>query len=382
MRTVIAIDSFKGSLSSVEAGRACAEGIKRVFPESENIIIPVADGGEGTVDALVAGLGGEKVKIAVCGPLGDKVGAEYGIIADTNTAIIEMSAAAGITLVEDSERNPLNTTTYGVGEIIADAIGRGCRNFIVGIGGSATNDGGIGMLQALGFGILDKNGNGVPFGAKGIKEVDSITTDNVISGLSECSFSIACDVNNPLCGDNGCSAVYGPQKGADEKMIADMDNWLSDYAKKVRAVFQDADENYPGAGAAGGIGFAFMAFLGGKLEKGIEIVLRAARLEEFVKDADVVITGEGRLDRQTAMGKAPGGIAAIAKKHGKKVIAFSGSVSDDARQTNGFGIDAFFPILRTVCSLEDAMKTENAYKNMSDTAEQVFRVMKGCCLDE
>ncbi len=377
MKTVIAIDSFKGSLTSVEAGRACAEGIKRVYPESENIIVPVADGGEGTVDALVAGLGGEKVKISVCGPLGEKVDAEYGIIAETKTAIIEMSAAAGITLVKDSRRNPLNTTTYGVGEIISDAMQRGCRNFIIGIGGSATNDGGIGMLQALGFGILDKNGNNVPFGAKGIKEVVSITTDNKNPLLSECSFSIACDVNNPLCGDNGCSAIYGPQKGADEKMVADMDSWLSSYAKKVKEVFLDADENYPGAGAAGGIGFAFMAFLNGKLERGIDIVLRAARLEELVKDADVVITGEGRLDKQTAMGKAPGGIAAIAKKYGKRVIAFSGAVTDDARAVNQNGIDAFFPILRTVCSLEDAMKTENAYKNMSDTAEQVFRVMKG-----
>ena len=377
MKTVIAIDSFKGSLTSVEAGRACAEGIKRVFPESENIVVPVADGGEGTVDALTCGLGGEKVKISVCGPLGEKVDAEYGLITETKTAIIEMSAAAGITLVKDNERNPLNTTTYGVGEIISDAMERGCRNFIIGIGGSATNDGGIGMLQALGFGILDKNGNNVPFGGKGIKEVVSITTDKKNPLLSECNFSIACDVNNPLCGDNGCSAIYGPQKGADEKMVSDMDSWLSDYAKKVKEVFPDADENYPGAGAAGGIGFAFMAFLNGKLERGIDIVLRAAKLEELVKDADVVITGEGRLDKQTAMGKAPGGIAAIAKKYNKKVIAFSGAVTDDAREVNKFGIDAFFPILRTVCSLEDAMKTENAYKNMADTAEQVFRVMKG-----
>lgn len=381
MKTVIAIDSFKGSLTSVEAGRACAEGIKRVYPDSENIIVPVADGGEGTVDALVAGLGGEKVKISVCGPLGEKAQAEYGIIKDTKTAIIEMSAAAGITLVPDNLRNPLNTTTYGVGEIISDAMERGCRNFIIGIGGSATNDGGIGMLQALGFGMLDKNGNNVPFGAKGIKEVVSITTDEKNPLLSECNFSIACDVNNPLCGDNGCSAIYGPQKGADEKMVADMDSWLSDYAKKVKEVFPDADENYPGAGAAGGIGFAFMAFLNGKLERGIDIVLRAAKLEELVKETDVVITGEGRLDKQTAMGKAPGGIAAIAKKYDKKVIAFSGAVTDDAREVNKNGIDAFFPILRTVCSLEDAMKTENAYKNMSDTAEQVFRVMKGCCLN-
>lgn len=381
MRTVIAIDSFKGSLSSIEAGTACAEGIKRAYPESENIVMPVADGGEGTVDALTMGMGGEKVKITVCGPLGNKVEAEYGIIHETNTAIMEMSAAAGITLVADNERNPLNTTTYGVGEIIADAIGRGCRNFIIGIGGSATNDGGIGMLQALGFGILDKSGNQVPLGAKGIKEIYSITTDNVSPLLSECSFSIACDVTNPLCGDNGCSAVYGPQKGADEKMISDMDGWLSEYAKKVREVFLDADENYPGAGAAGGIGFAFMAFLQGKLQNGIELILEKTGIEEYIKNADVVITGEGRLDRQTVMGKAPGGVAKLAKKYDKKIIAFSGSVTRDAREVNNAGIDAFFPVLRTVCTLDEAMNTENAFRNMADTAEQVFLLMKGC-LDE
>ncbi len=380
MKTVIAIDSFKGSLSSVEAGNAVAEGIKLVYPESENTVVAVADGGEGTVDALTKGLGGEIVKINVCGPLGKPVCAQYGIVSDS-TAVIEIASAAGITLVDEGERNPLHTTTAGVGEMISDAIEKGCRKFIIGLGGSATNDCGIGMLQVLGFGLFDKNGKSVPFGAKGIKEVCKITKENINPFLSECEFFVACDVNNPLCGKNGCSSVYGPQKGADEKMVSDMDMWIKEYSKKVKDVFPEADENYPGSGAAGGLGYAFKAFLGATLERGIDIVLRTINFDDIIKDADLVITGEGRLDRQTVMGKAPGGIAKAAKRYGKKVIAFSGGVTKDAREVNNHGIDAFFPVLRSVCTLEEAMNTKNAYQNMKDTAEQVLRLMKGC-LDE
>ncbi len=378
MKTVIAIDSFKGSLSSLEAGFAAKEGIERVYPDSVNIVVPVADGGEGTVEALVEGMGGEIVEADVCGPLGERVCANYGVISGKGIAIIEISAAAGITLVKKDELNPLNTTTFGVGEMIADAIKKGCRRFIIGLGGSATNDCGIGMLQALGFKILDKSGNSVPLGAKGLKEVAVISAECVNPHLKECTFFIACDVNNPLCGSKGCSSVYGPQKGADEKMIANMDMWLREFADKVKVVFPDADSNYPGVGAAGGLGYAFKTFLNGKIEKGIDLVLDTIGFEELVKDADVVITGEGRLDRQTAMGKAPGGIAKIAKKYNKIVIAFSGSVTPDAREVNSKGIDAFFPVLRTVCTLDEAMNKKNAYSNMADTCEQVARLMKGC----
>ena len=374
MNIVIAIDSFKGSLTSLDAGMAAAEGIVRAIPDAKISVRPIADGGEGTVEALCLGLGGIKMAIDVTGPLGEKVKAEYGLIPKTKTAIIEMSAASGITLVSDDKRNPLNTTSYGVGELIADAIKRGCRSFIIGIGGSATNDGGIGMLQALGFDILNGDGKNVSFGAKGLEEIKTISTENVIPELSECSFSIACDVTNPLCGENGCSKVFGPQKGADEAMISNMDKWLSDYADLTKTIFPNADKNAKGAGAAGGLGFAFMTFLNGQLTGGIDLILRETRLEEYIKTADIVVTGEGRLDSQTVMGKAPSGVASIAKKYGKKVIAFSGCVTKDAHLCNDHGIDAYFPIVRGACSLEEAMNPDNAFDNMSDTAEQVFRL--------
>ena len=359
----------------MEAGEAAEKGIKRVFPDADTVIRPIADGGEGTVDALTEGLSGEKQTVRVTGPLGESVEAVYGII-NNDTAVIEMSAAAGITLVSDKDRNPMNTTTYGVGEIIIDAVKKGCRNFIVGIGGSATNDGGIGMLQALGFGMLDEAGEQVPFGAKGLGKIKKITDNGIFSKLSGCSFNIACDVTNPLCGNNGCSAVYGPQKGADKKMIADMDKDLFEYARLTKAIRPEADENTPGAGAAGGIGFAFLAYLGGKLKNGIELILRETDIEKEISDADFVITGEGRLDSQTVMGKVPVGVASLAKKYNKPVIAFSGCVTDEARICNQHGIDAFFPIVRSACSLQEAMDTDHAYKNLADTAEQVMRIIK------
>ncbi len=376
MNVVIAIDSFKGSLSSMDAGMAASEGIKRAIPDARVIVRPIADGGEGTVDALCMALGGIAMSIDVTGPLGEKVKAEYGLIVNSRTAIIEVSAAAGITLLKDDEKNPMNTTTYGVGEIISDAISRGCRTFIIGLGGSATNDGGIGMLQALGFGLLDKDGNNVSFGAKGLGEICTISSDNVNPALKECTFVIAGDVTNPLCGSLGCSAVFGPQKGADSEMIAQMDSWLLNFADIAKNTFSNADKDAAGAGAAGGLGFAFMTFLNAELKNGIELVLDKTNLEDYIKEADIVVTGEGRLDSQTSMGKAPSGIASIAKKHGKKVIAFSGCVTRDAVKCNQCGIDAFFPILRSVCTLDEAMDADNAYMNMADTVHQVFNLLK------
>lgn len=375
MKIVIAIDSLKGSLSSLQAGAAAAEGIRRVFPETQIAVFPIADGGEGTVDALVTGLQGKKRQILAADPMGRKILCEYGILPG-GTAVIEMSCAAGITLITGAERNPLHTTTYGVGEVIRDAIANGCRNFVIGIGGSATNDGGIGMLQALGFGILDGDGQQVPFGAKGLGNIAAITTDNVMPELAQCHFRIACDVTNPLCGKNGCSAVYGPQKGATPEMVAQMDVWLSHYAQRVQSVFPHADPNFPGAGAAGGMGFAFLSFLGGELVSGIDLILQEIDIAASVRTADIVITGEGRLDAQTVMGKAPIGIAKIAKTHQKPVIAFSGCVTNHARVCNEHGIDAFFPIVKGACTLEEAMDPDNAFRNMADTAEQTFRLLK------
>ena len=376
MKIVIATDSLKGSLTSLEAGQAISQGIHRAIPDAEVIVRPIADGGEGTVEALVLGMNGKEVTVTVTGPLGTPVECTYGILEEQKTAIIEMSGAAGITLVPLPDRNPLYTTTYGVGEVIKDAIRRGCRHFIVGIGGSATNDGGMGMLQALGYGFLDQNEKPVGFGAKGLKDLTKITDTNVIPELKECTFRIACDVTNPLCGDRGCSAVYGPQKGATPSMIREMDKWLEDYAALSAKTFPKADALYPGTGAAGGMGFAFLTFTNAVLESGIKIILDETQLEDYIKDADIVVTGEGRLDGQTVMGKAPIGVAQIAKKYDKTVIAFSGCVTEDAALCNDAGIDAFFPILRGVVTLEEAMSRETAEKNMIATAEQVFRLIK------
>jgi len=372
MKVAIAIDSFKGSLSTFQAGKAIEEGIKKVYADAKVYISPLADGGEGTCEAVTASLGGKMQKAMVSGPLGKTVTAEYGIAGET--AIIEMSAAAGITLIE--ERNPLETTTYGVGQMILDAIEKGCRKFIIGIGGSVTNDGGVGMLQALGFEFLDKEGNEIARGAKGLKELAAIKADKVSTILSQCSFSVACDVTNPLCGENGCSRVYGPQKGATPEMIKDMDEWLLNYACLTKEINKNSDADAPGAGAAGGMGFAFMAYLNAELKSGVELVIKETGLENHIKDADIVITGEGRLDGQSYMGKAPVGVAKLAKKYDKTVIAFSGCVTDDAEKCNEYGIDAFFPILREVCSLEKAMDTDYAYKNLCSTAAQVFRLIK------
>lgn len=375
MKVVVSIDSLKGSLSSLEAGDAIREGIIKAIPEAEVVVRPLADGGEGTVEALALGMGGKLEVVDVTGPLGSKVACTYGILEESKTAIMEMSGAAGITLVPEADRNPLYTTTYGVGEVIKDAIAKGCRHFIVGIGGSATNDGGIGMLQALGFGMLDKDGNQVPFGARGLNEIVTITDENVIPELKECSFRVACDVTNPLCGESGASAVYGPQKGATPEMVKDMDQWLGAYANLTAKKYEKADAAYPGTGAAGGMGFAFLAYTNAVLESGIKIILEETKLEEYVKDADLVVTGEGRLDGQTVYGKAPIGVAKIAKKFDKPVVAFAGAVTKDAVACNEHGIDAFFPILRGVQTLQEAMDPDNARYNMVATVEQVFRLI-------
>ena len=375
MKAVVAIDSLKGSLSSMEAGNAIAEGIYRADAEAKVEVRPLADGGEGTVDALVQGMNGSLRKVRVTGPLGDKVDAAYGIIEEAKMAVIEMSAAAGITLVPDEKKNPLFTTTYGVGEMIWDAIEKGCRKFVVGIGGSATNDGGIGMLQALGYDFLNSKGNAVPYGAKGLEDLAEIRKEHVLPELAQCEFKVACDVTNPLCGPLGASAVYGPQKGATPEMVREMNQWLADYAKLAANCSERADAEHPGTGAAGGLGFAFLTFTNAVLESGIKIVLEETKLEQYIQDADIVITGEGRLDGQTAMGKAPVGVAKLAGKYKIPVLAFAGSVTKDARKCNEEGIHAFFPILRGITTLEDAMDAENARRNLMETVEQVFRLI-------
>ncbi len=374
MKVLIAIDSFKGSLSSMEAAAAIKEGILLASEKIDVNIRPLADGGEGTATALTMGMQGKTEAVTVTGPLGDPVSASYGIL-HKKTAIIEMASAAGITLVPYKKRNPLHTTTFGVGEMIADALQKGCRHFIIGIGGSATNDCGVGMLQALGFRFLDQSGNTVSYGADGVRNIVSIDASLANPLLADCDFRIACDVTNPLCGENGCSSVYGPQKGADPAMISQMDAWLSAFAALTKVQYPNVDPSMPGAGAAGGLGFAFSAYLGATLQSGISIVLEETQMEAAIKEADLIITGEGRLDGQTVMGKAPVGIAALAKKQHKKVIAFCGCAADDAALCNAHGIDAYFPILQKPLSLEEAMDPATTRENLKKTAEQVFRLL-------
>ena len=376
MKIVIAVDSFKGSLSSVEAGKAIEKGIRRVYLNSEIVIKPLADGGEGTVEALIAGLNGKLRTVKVTGPLGEMVNCCYGIIESKTMAVIEMAQVSGLTLHPESKRNPLYTTTYGLGQVIKDAINQGCRRFIIGIGGSATNDGGIGMLQALGFELLDKDGKQVDFGALGLKNLKIIKTDKALPVLKECDFMIACDVNNPLCGLLGSSTVYGPQKGADKELIEEMDNWLNRYAILSKKIYPLANADYPGVGAAGGLGFAFLTFLNAQLDLGSKLILKEINFEEDIKDADLVITGEGNLDFQTTMGKAPIGVAKLAKKYNLPVIAFAGSVSNDANMCNDIGIDAYFSILRNIVTLSEAMNKQRAEMNIINTVEQVFRLWK------
>lgn len=375
MKVVIAIDSFKGSLTSMEAGYAAKEGILKAC-QADVVVKPLADGGEGTTEALIEGLGGTYVNVEVTGPFGNKVTARYGIMADKKTAVMEMAEASGIILIDRKELNPWKASTTGVGEMILDAVNRGCREFIIGIGGSATTEGGIGMLQALGYRFYDADKKLLPPVFESLGKIEKISNENVPEALQECHFQIACDVTNPLCGENGAVYVYGPQKGVKPEEKEPMDKAMQHYAKKTAEFTRKDNSLVQGAGAAGGLGFAFLSFVpDAKLKSGIDIVIKATELEKELQDADIVITGEGRLDFQTAMGKVPVGVAHLAKKYNCKVIAFAGSVTEDAGKCNEEGIDAFFPIVRGVTTIDEAMNKENAKKNMTLATEQVFRLL-------
>ena len=375
MKVLIAIDSFKGSLTSLEAGRAAERGILRAMPDADVTVKPLADGGEGTAEALITGMGGRTQSVTVHDPLGREITAEYGILPD-GTAVMEMAAAAGLTLLGEEERDIMSASTCGVGEMIADAVSKGCRDFIIGIGGSATNDGGAGCLQALGFGLFDGNGAPISRGARGLADLAEITADGALHELRDCRFRVACDVKNPLCGEKGCSRVFAPQKGAAEEDIHLMDGWLGHYAETMKRTFPQADPNCEGAGAAGGMGFALMFALGAELRSGAELVMEAVAMEQAVQQADIVVTGEGCLDGQTAMGKAPAVLAALAKKYGKPVLAFGGAVGRGAELLREKGIDACFSIQTRPCTLAEAMDSRTAAENLSKTAEQVFCTVK------
>lgn len=375
MKVVVAIDSFKGSLSSIEAGQAVKAGVLAAHPDANVIIKPLADGGEGTTDAFIEGLGGQRIDLIVTGPMGFPVSCYYGYLGKDKTAIIEMASASGITLVPAHQKNPLTASTRGVGEMILHALEKGCRHFIIGIGGSATNDAGIGMLKALGYSFLDEQGLDVGEGAQALGKVASIDAKNRHPLLDDCQFRIACDVTNPLCGENGATYIYGPQKGVTEAQKESLDQDMAHFADVTETTLNCAYKNYPGAGAAGGLGFAFLSYLHASLSPGVELILDAINLSDALNDADIVVTGEGQLDRQTAMGKAPVGVAKLAKAHGAKVLAFSGSVTKEAVACNQAGIDAFFPILRRIVTLEEAMEPSTARSNMTASVEQVFRLL-------
>ena len=379
MKIVIAIDSLKGSLTSLEAGNAAAEGILAQCPDASVIVRPLADGGEGTVDALTADAASEGLgtfeSVTVTGPLGESVCAGYGILRrQAPVAVIESSAACGLPLVPDAFRNPMNTTTHGLGEMILDAVAKGCRHFVIGIGGSSTNDGGAGMLQALGYRLIDASGNDIGRGAQGLRTLVAIEPPAVSPLYADSTIRVACDVTNPLCGSLGCSAVFGPQKGAKEADIPVMDEALRRYAELLGSHFPNADPDAPGSGAAGGLGFAFRTVLGADLVPGSQLILEETNLASYLTDADLVITGEGRLDSQTAMGKAPAAVAALARAHGIPVIALAGSIAATEPDLRQMGFTAWYGINdHTACDLATAMRPEVARRNMSETAGRAVR---------
>lgn len=374
---VIAADSFKGSLSSLEVGQAAERGIKSVLPSADVRIVPVADGGEGTVEAIVTGMGGHLVTCTVQGPLGELVTASYGLCGET--AVIEMAAASGLTLIASERRNPWLTDSYGTGELIRDALQRGCRKFLIGLGGSATNDGGTGMLRALGFRFLDSDGKPIGNGGGEVGRIVAIDTSEVMPELAEATFTIACDVTNPLTGAEGASHIYGPQKGADSEMVLALDCALDNFAKVTERFCGHDYSDVPGCGAAGGMGFAFLAFLHGRLKPGIEMVLDAVGFDDKIKDASLVITGEGRLDSQTCMGKAPYGVLCRVAAHQIPVIAIGGAVVSEAVPALiEAGFTAVFPVIAGPVALSEAMRPEVAMDNIRRTVTQIVRIALMC----
>ena len=374
MKIVIAPDSYKESLSALEVATAIENGFRDIFPTAEYVKLPVADGGEGTVEAMVAATGGCIVPVDVTGPLGERVDGFYGLSGDEQSAFIEMAAASGLERVAPSKRNPLITTSWGTGELIRHALDAGVKHIIIGIGGSATNDGGAGMVQALGAKLLGANGQPVGQGGGELANLVRIDVSELDRRLADCRIEVACDVTNPLTGEEGASAIFGPQKGATPEMIVTLDNALEHYAQVIARDLDIDVLHLAGGGAAGGMGAALYAFCGAQLRQGIEIVTDALHLDEQVADADLVITGEGRIDSQTIHGKVPVGVARVAKRYNKPVIGIAGSLTADVGVVHDHGIDAVFSVIYTICSLEDAL--ENASENVRMAARNIAAVLK------
>ena len=378
MKIVIAPDSYKESLSATEVAQAIEKGFREIFPDALYVSVPVADGGEGTVEAMIAATQGAEHHAGVTGPLGEKVNACWGMSGDGKTAFIEMAAASGLALVPHALRNPLVTTSRGTGELILSALDKGARNIIIGIGGSSTNDGGAGMVQALGAKLCDANGKEIGYGGGSLMALNSIDLSGLDPRLKSCTLRVACDVTNPLVGEKGASRIFGPQKGADEGMILELDANLSHFADVIKTSLRIDVKHVPGAGAAGGMGAALMAFLGAELRSGIEIVTQALNLEEHIHDCTWVVTGEGRLDSQSIHGKVPVGVANVAKKYHKPVIGIAGSLTKDVGVVHQYGIDAVFSVLTSIGSLEEAFRGafDNIYRasrNIAATLQMGMR---------
>ncbi|MEZ2583954.1 glycerate 2-kinase [Kluyvera intermedia] len=373
MKIVIAPDSYKESLSATEVAQAIEKGFREIFPEAQFVSVPVADGGEGTVEAMIAATQGRAVTSTVTGPLGDTVEAQWGISGDGSTAFIEMAAASGLALVPPELRNPLITTSYGTGELILQALESGVKKIIIGIGGSATNDGGAGMVQALGAKLGDANGADIGFGGGSLMSLNYIDISGLDARLQNCSIRVACDVTNPLTGEFGASCIFGPQKGASEAMIGELDRNLAHYAEVIKKSLRVDVKDVPGSGAAGGMGAALMAFLGAELLSGIEIVTQALNLEEHIHDCTLVVTGEGRLDSQSIHGKVPVGVASVAKKYHKPVIGIAGSLTRDVGIVHQYGIDSVFSVLNRIGSLEEAFRdaADNIYLTSRNVAATI-----------
>lgn len=374
MKIVIAPDSYKESLSALDVATAIEQGFREIFPKAEYIKLPVADGGEGTVEAMVAATQGRIVEVAVTGPLGAQVEGFYGLSGDEQSAFIEMAAASGLELVLPEQRNPLITTSWGTGELIRHALDAGVKHIIIGIGGSATNDGGAGMVQALGAKLLDSEGNALGQGGGALETLARIDISELDRRLHDCRIEVACDVTNPLTGKEGATAIFGPQKGATPEMITRLDAALAHYAQLIKRDLDLDVLDLAGGGAAGGMGAALFAFCGAELRQGIEIVTDALHLDRYVAEADLVITGEGRIDSQTVHGKVPVGVAKVAKRYNKPVIGIAGSLTADVGVVHEHGIDAVFSVIYGICTLDDALK--NAAENVRMTARNVAAVLK------
>ncbi len=374
MKIVIAPQAFKGSISALDAALAMREGVERIVPSAEVTLVPVADGGDGTLETVVEGSGGQIHELEITGPLGERRPAQWGAMGDGDTAVIEMARTSGLALVPADKRDPLITTTYGLGEAIRHAMELGYRRFIIGIGGSATNDAGAGMAQALGVRLLDGGGNELAFGGAALAELDSIDMSGLDGRVDECEFLVACDVNNPLTGSTGASAIYGPQKGATPQMIEALDAALTHFATVVKRDIGVEISEVAGSGAAGGLGGGLIAFVDGQLRAGVDIVLDTVRLDDYLTDCDLVITGEGSMDHSTIYNKAPVGVAERAKRLGIPVVGISGSLGAGFQDVHGYGIDALAAITPGPMALDEASR--RADELIANATEQVMRLLK------